>query len=38
MALLALLAFGGMLTLAYAQSVIGSAYSLNSPAAFPVDI
>ena len=35
---LTLLACGGMLTLAYAQSGMGSAFNLNSPASFPVDI
>ncbi len=29
---------GGMLTYAYAQSTAGSAFNLNSPASFPVDI
>jgi hypothetical protein len=36
--ILTLLACGGMLTLAYAQSGMGSAFNLNSPASFPVDI
>lgn len=36
--LLALLACGSMLTFAYAQSRVGSAFNLNSPASFPVDI
>ena len=36
--LLTLLACGGMLTLSYAQSIMGSAFNLNSPASFPVDI
>jgi hypothetical protein len=35
---LTLLACGGMLTLAFAQSGMGSAFNLNSPASFPVDI
>ena len=29
---------GSMITLAYAQSILGSAFNLNSPASFPVDI
>jgi drug/metabolite transporter (DMT)-like permease len=36
--LLALLASGSMLAFAYAQSREGSAFNLNSPASFPVDI
>ena len=36
--LLALLACGSMLTFSYAQSRVGSAFNLNSPASFPVDI
>ncbi len=36
--ILTVLACGGMLTLSYAQSSGGSAFNLNSPASFPVDI
>ena len=36
--LLALMACGSVLTFAYAQSRLGSAFNLNSPASFPVDI
>ncbi len=36
--IIVLLACGSMLTLAYAQSQVGSAFNLNSPASFPVDI
>jgi hypothetical protein len=35
---LVLLACGSMLTFAYAQSGMGNAFNLNSPASFPVDI
>lgn len=35
---LILLTCVGMLTFAYAQSGMGSAFNLNSPASFPVDI
>lgn len=36
--LLALMVCGAMLTLSYAQSSMRSAFNLNSPASFPVDI
>jgi len=35
---LIVLACGGILTFSYAQSSGGSAFNLNSPASFPVDI
>lgn len=36
--ILTLMVCGIMLSLSYAQSSMGSAFNLNSPASFPVDI